>query len=141
MQTMENRIKRLEFEEQRARKMEELANKKADSMIDARKRHFEDMLIKKNHYYNVAIAEEKQRQQNQRERLERKTAIKLRRIEAMATNMSAKKETIDSVTEARIKAERQKMREVERLKEVKLKELIQRSKAKKENELVTVLKQ
>ena len=62
MQTMENRIKRLEFEEQRARKMEELANKKADSMIDARKRHFEDMLIKKNHYYNVAIAEEKQRQ-------------------------------------------------------------------------------
>ena len=59
----------------------------------------------------------------------------------MATNMSAKKETIDSVTEARIKAERQKMREVERLKEVKLKELIQRSKAKKENELVTVLKQ
>lgn len=42
--------------------MEELANKKADSMIDARKRHFEDMLIKKNHYYNVAIAEEKQRQ-------------------------------------------------------------------------------
>ena len=59
----------------------------------------------------------------------------------MASNMSAKKETIDSVTEARIKAERQKMREVERLKEVKLKELIQRSKAKKENELVTVLKQ
>ena len=102
---MENRIRRLEFEEQRARKMEELANKKADSMIDARKRHFEDMLIKKNHYYNVAIAEEKQRQQNQRERLARKTAIKLRRIEAMASNLSAKKDTIDSVTEARIKAE------------------------------------
>lgn len=59
----------------------------------------------------------------------------------MATNLSAKKETIDSVTDARIKAERQKMREVERLKEVKLKELIQRSKAKKENELVTVIKQ
>ena len=33
------------------------------------------------------------------------------------------------------------MREVERMKEVKLKELIQRSKAKKENELVTVIKQ
>ena len=59
----------------------------------------------------------------------------------MAANLSAKKETIDSVTDARIKAERQKMREVERLKEVKLKELIQRSKAKKENELVTVIKQ
>ena len=36
-------------------RMEEMANKRAESMIDARKRHFEDLLIKKNHYYNMAI--------------------------------------------------------------------------------------
>ena len=50
LQSMENRILRLEFEEKRAKKMEELANKRADNMIDARKRHFEDLLVKKNHY-------------------------------------------------------------------------------------------
>mmetsp|Transcript_13590 Transcript_13590/g.18599 ORF Transcript_13590/g.18599 Transcript_13590/m.18599 type:complete len:186 (-) Transcript_13590:705-1262(-) len=124
MQTMENRIRRLEFEEKRAQKMEETANKRADSMIDARKRHFEDLLVKKNHYYNVAIQEEKQRMQNQRNRLERKSAIKLGRIEAMAANQMAKEETVHTVTEARIKQQKIAQSEIEKQKEVKLKELI-----------------
>ena len=55
MQSMENRIRRLEFEEQRARKMERLANERASNMIDARKRHFEDLLLKKNYYLNLQI--------------------------------------------------------------------------------------
>lgn len=53
LQSMENRIKRLEFEETRAQKLESLANKRADNMIEARKRHFEDLLLKKNHYLQV----------------------------------------------------------------------------------------
>mmetsp|Transcript_24806 Transcript_24806/g.30998 ORF Transcript_24806/g.30998 Transcript_24806/m.30998 type:complete len:186 (-) Transcript_24806:718-1275(-) len=124
MQTMENRIRRLEFEEKRAQKMEETANKRADSMIDARKRHFEDLLVKKNYYYNMAIQEEKQRMQNQRNRLERKSAIKLGRIEAMAANQMAKEETVHTVTEARIKQQKIAQSEIEKQKEVKLKELI-----------------
>ena len=37
---MENRIKRLEFEENRARKMANLAQNRAEKMLEARKRHF-----------------------------------------------------------------------------------------------------
>ena len=47
LKNMENRIMRLEFEEQRSRKMEEHANKRADSMMNARKRHFEELMMKK----------------------------------------------------------------------------------------------
>ena len=49
LQSMENRVKRLEYEEIRCRKMEEFANKRAENMIENRKRHYEDMLLKKNH--------------------------------------------------------------------------------------------
>ena len=65
MQTMENRIRRLEFEEKRAQQMEQKAHQRADKMIDARKRHFSDLLMKKNHYYNLAMAEDKQRDINE----------------------------------------------------------------------------
>ena len=37
---MENRVKRLQFEEDRARKMADLAQNRADKMLDARKRDF-----------------------------------------------------------------------------------------------------
>ena len=67
---MENRIKRLEFEEQRARKMEDMANKRAEKMIDARKRHFEDLLLKKNYYLNMQLAENKQREVNLKRKAE-----------------------------------------------------------------------
>jgi len=39
MHVMENRIKRLLFEEERARREAEKARKKADSMLKARQRH------------------------------------------------------------------------------------------------------
>ena len=42
VQSMENRIRRLEFEDYRARKMEENANRKVDNMMKARSRHYED---------------------------------------------------------------------------------------------------
>ena len=64
LQSMENRIKRLEFEEQRARKMEQLANQKIESQMQARSRHFEDMVLKKNYYINMQINENMQREKN-----------------------------------------------------------------------------
>jgi len=94
LQTMENRLRRLEFEEKRSQKMEQLANKRADNMIDSRKRHFEDMLMKKNHYFNVSMQEEKQRELNEKRRSDRKNMIRLRRIEAMTNNRQAKEDTI-----------------------------------------------
>jgi hypothetical protein len=39
MELMENRVKRLLFEEERSRKLSELARIKADKMLEARDRH------------------------------------------------------------------------------------------------------
>ena len=50
LQQMENRVKRLQFEENRARKMSELAQEKAENLIHARNRHFMDLITKKNFY-------------------------------------------------------------------------------------------
>ena len=47
---MENRIKRLQFEEERSKKLEQTANERAEKMLDARKRHFDQLVEKKNHY-------------------------------------------------------------------------------------------
>ena len=68
LQSMENRIKRLEFEEKRARKMEQLANHKIDSQMQARSRHFEDLVLKKNYYINLQIGENMQREKNLQQR-------------------------------------------------------------------------
>jgi len=86
LQTMENRIRRLEFESKRSNKMEQVANKRAESMIGARKRHFDDMIAKKNHFETVAIQEEQQRDLNDKKRHLCKSMIRLRRIEAMESN-------------------------------------------------------
>ena len=56
---MENRIKRLEFEEQRAKKLENQANKRVDNMINARTRHQETMMEKQAHQIKLRIDEEK----------------------------------------------------------------------------------
>ena len=90
MQQMENRIRRLEFEEMRARKMETLANERAEKMIEARKRHFEDMLLKKNHYYNVMMAEDRQRENNLKRRADNQMAIYERRKGMMSANRQMK---------------------------------------------------
>lgn len=121
---MENRIRRLEFEEKRSVKMEKLANKRAESMIEARKRHFEDLLMKKNHYYDLAKQEEHQRELNEKRKKDRKTMIKLARVEAITNNKISKDETLNEVTEARIKSEKLNQIELEKQKEVKLRQFI-----------------
>ena len=47
---MENRLKRLQFEETRSKKMSALAQDRAEKMIEARNRHFQELLNKKNFY-------------------------------------------------------------------------------------------
>jgi hypothetical protein len=47
MQIMENRIKRLEFEENRANNLARNAEAKANLMIERRKQHFQDLISKK----------------------------------------------------------------------------------------------
>lgn len=42
---MQNRVKRLLFEEERARKLESLAKNKADKMLEARDRHQKVIII------------------------------------------------------------------------------------------------
>ena len=69
-----------------------MANERAEKMIGARKRHFEDMLLKKNHYYNVMIAEERQRETNAKRRVENMSAIYERRKGMMSANRKAKED-------------------------------------------------
>lgn len=79
LQSMENRLKRLEFEEHRAKKMENLANQRLSSQMEARNRHFEDMVLKKNFYINLQINENMQREKNLQNRAETRSTIHLRR--------------------------------------------------------------
>ena len=65
VQSMENRIRRLEFEDYRARKMEENANRKVDNMMKARSRHYEDQIEKKNHLAYLKVLEAKRREKFQ----------------------------------------------------------------------------
>ena len=97
--------------------------------------------MKKNHYYQMAMEEEKQRTLNDKRKMDSKNMVKLRRVEAMTNNMMSKEDTLFSVNEARIKGDRYKQIEVEKEKEKKLKELIARTKLRKENETIRVGKQ
>ena len=47
---MENRVKRLQFEDARVKKIADQAQEKAQNMIIARDRHFTDLILKKNFY-------------------------------------------------------------------------------------------
>ena len=47
LQKMENRVKRLQYEEDRAKKMATLAEERAEKMITARNRHLNDFEEKK----------------------------------------------------------------------------------------------
>jgi len=127
LQSMENRVRRLEFEDNRAQKLEEKATKKAQNMIEARKRHFEDMLMKKNHYLNLQLQESKQRQLNERKRQEAKNTIHQRRVEAYTQNLNTKEETLQAVIEAKIRGQKYEMELLEKQKEQKLRDLLQKN--------------
>ena len=47
---MENRLKRLEEEERRAQKNQQLAEKKATELMNSRARHYDDLMSKIQHY-------------------------------------------------------------------------------------------
>ena len=46
VESLENRIKRLVFEEERAKKLTKIANEKADKLLDARQRHIKELEYK-----------------------------------------------------------------------------------------------
>ena len=48
---MQNRVKRLLFEEERARKLESMAKNKADKMLEARDRHQKVIYTSSDHIY------------------------------------------------------------------------------------------
>ena len=62
VQQMENRLKRLQFEETRSKKMSALAQDRAEKMIQARNRHFLELVNKKNFYAQQKIQIDKQRE-------------------------------------------------------------------------------
>jgi hypothetical protein len=66
--------------------MEALANTRADTMINARKRHFEDLLLKKNWYMNKEITEDQQREANNKKRYDNFSTIQQRRFENTNVN-------------------------------------------------------
>ena len=92
MQVMENRIRRLEYEDQRAHKMEAAAHDRASRMMEARQRHFEESMIKKHHFMNVQREESRQRMINQMTREQSKHSIHNARLDALSTNYQSKED-------------------------------------------------
>jgi hypothetical protein len=54
---MQNRVKRLLFEEERARKLESMAKNKADKMLEARDRHQKVIYTSSDHIYIGSVRE------------------------------------------------------------------------------------
>ena len=63
-QIMENRLKRLEAEEARAQRNQKAAEKKAADMLQARSRHYQDLMDKIKHYEDKNNVIELQRLKN-----------------------------------------------------------------------------
>ena len=53
LESMANRVKRLQFEEDRANKMADFAQQRAEKMIEARKRHYGDLISQKNFHTQI----------------------------------------------------------------------------------------
>jgi hypothetical protein len=47
---MQNRIKRLEYEERRVEKSVIKTEERAEKMVETRKRHFQQLVMRKNHH-------------------------------------------------------------------------------------------
>ena len=101
-------------------------------MIEARKRHFEDLLLKKNHYLNVQLAEDKQREMNQRKRLENKTNLTMSKLTTMGFNRQLKEQTKKEFAEAKSVEDQRRMALKEQQKIQKLQELINRNKIRQD---------
>ena len=101
-------------------------------MIEARKRHFEDLLLKKNHYLNVQLAEDKQREMNQRKRLENKTNLTMSKLTTMGMNRQLKEQTKKEFSEAKSVEDQRRMALKEQQKIQKLQELINRNKIRQD---------
>jgi IS5 family transposase len=71
--TLENRIKRLVFEEQRAKKLTDIANEKAEKLLKARDRHQQEMEDK--------LIREQERIEELERRKERNRIIKQQHME------------------------------------------------------------
>ena len=72
---MENRLKRLEAEDARAQRNQKMAEKKAQEMLQARSRHYTDLMDKIKHYEQKNQELEMQRMKNQMEQKNRRNAI------------------------------------------------------------------
>ena len=62
---LENRIKRLIFEEERAKKLTKIANQKAEKLFQSRERHERDLLDKMQRREQSLVDQERKRQINQ----------------------------------------------------------------------------
>lgn len=90
-QIMENRLKRLEDEEKRAQKNQLAAEKKAAEMLQARSRHYQDLMEKIKFYEEKNNMMELQKMKNQLDQKQRKQGIQFNREQWMAGNWDSKK--------------------------------------------------
>lgn len=121
--------------------MEELANKRADNMIEARKRHFEDLLLKKNFYAQKQEMEDKQREVNLKRRKETYNMIQQRKIESIVQNLGSKIELKEKIHKDKQLEARRQMKELEEKKVQKLQELIHHNNIKRMQEAQLIEKQ
>ena len=89
---MENRLKRLQEEEARAERNQRAAEKKAQLMLEARSRHYQDLLGKIQHYEDQQKQRNAQKMKNNFEQKKRRDNILNNREQWMANNHNIKQE-------------------------------------------------
>jgi hypothetical protein len=93
MQAVENRVKRLEFEDKRAKKLSNIAEKRARDLVLSRKKHFEEMEFKK--LYNEEQHRQllEMREKINKERRDRAESIRKQRFVTLKKNLNYKCES------------------------------------------------
>ena len=132
---MENRLNRLQFEEIRSKKMQQLAQERAEKMIQARNRHFVELVNKKNFYAQQKIQTEKQRDLFNKQREETKQRIKEARFDAMKGHFRQKDEVLQVNSEVKEQQIEHEKRQIEEKKVIRLQALISKQAAKVNKDL------
>ena len=118
MQAVENRVKRLEFEDKRAKKLSNIAEKRARDLILSRKKHFEEMEFKK--LYNEEQHRQllEMREKINKERRDRAESIRKQRFETLKKNLNYKCESQKEFESILTQAERDKKANMDRQKQM-----------------------
>ena len=104
--------------------MSDLAQERAENMIQARNRHFVELVNKKNFYAQKKMMTDMQRAECTKQREENKAAVKSARFEAMSSNFLRKDDILTTNNLTKEQQDSHDQKAVEQRKIVRLQALI-----------------